>query len=83
MGTGWIPLTANYCGDHHCLDLTTAAGGRTGQIISLLRDDPRRQVVAPGFANWLTGFADDLESGAYTYSDECGELVKTDGDSSS
>jgi cell wall assembly regulator SMI1 len=79
----WIPLTTNYCGDHHCLDMTTAAGSGTGQIISLLHDDPRRQVVAPGFENWLTGFADDLESGAYTYSDECGELVKTDDDPSS
>jgi cell wall assembly regulator SMI1 len=79
----WIPLTTNYTGDHYCLDMTSTPISKTGQIISLLHDAPQRAVVASSFRSWLTGFADDLENGAYTYSEEYDELVKTDVEPSS
>lgn len=53
---GWIPFTYNGAGDHLCLDLTPAAGGAIGQIITVWHDDPERRVVAPSFSAWFSRF---------------------------
>jgi cell wall assembly regulator SMI1 len=55
---GWLPLTANAQGDHHCLDLAPAQDGRNGQVIMVWHDRPDRRVVAASLVEWL----DDLAS---------------------
>jgi cell wall assembly regulator SMI1 len=74
----WIPLSYNGSGDHHCLDLDPAPGGQVGQIITVWHDWEHREVIASNFQAWLEQFADDLESGKYSVSEEYGGLVKLD-----
>lgn len=74
----WIPLTYSGSGDHHCLDLSPAAGGTTGQIIVMWHDDPRRPLIAASFREWLQTFADDLDAGRYVYSKEDRALLPPD-----
>jgi cell wall assembly regulator SMI1 len=61
----WIPIGSNSSGDFICLDLNPAPGGNVGQVISYWHTDPDRKVLANSFRDWLTKFADDLESGQY------------------
>jgi cell wall assembly regulator SMI1 len=62
---GWIPLSGNDSGDSRCLDLAPAPGGRVGQIIRHIHDDPQRSVEADSLIEWFSDFADDLEDGEY------------------
>lgn len=66
---GWIPLTASGNGDHCCLDLAPGPAGQVGQIIEVWHDDSLRNLLAPGFAEWITDYADALEAGEYVYSE--------------
>jgi cell wall assembly regulator SMI1 len=52
----WIPFTHNGTGDHLCLDLDPAVGGRVGQIITLWHDDGVRKKKADSFAQWFFEF---------------------------
>jgi cell wall assembly regulator SMI1 len=71
----WIPLTSNFCGDHHCLDLSPSLRGAEGQIIQMWHDIDIRGIVAPSFKAWLETFADDLEAGHYAYDSTLGQLI--------
>ena len=71
----WIPLTSNFCGDHHCLDLSASLRGSQGQIIEMWHDVDMRPIVAPSFRAWLETFAEDLEAGHYAYDSTLGELI--------
>ena len=54
----WIPFTYNGAGDHLCLDLDPASGGRAGQVIALWHDDGARKKTADSFAQWFAEFVD-------------------------
>lgn len=69
----WIPLTSDFCGDHHCLDLSL--GGSEEQIIMMWHDIDTREIVAPSFKAWLEAFADDLEAGHYAFDPTIGQLI--------
>lgn len=71
----WVPLTYDGMGNHHCLDLDPADGGKVGQVIVMMQDDAYRPVIAPNYADWLEAFAEDLESGVYVYDEEDGGVV--------
>jgi len=72
----WVPLASNQLGDICCLDFDPAEGGRVGQMIKLIRNDPARVVVAADFKAWLDRFAVELHSGLWVYSDEHGGLIE-------
>ena len=72
----WIPLTYSGSGDHHCVDLAPGPLGTPGQIIEMWHDEGSRGVVAPSFEAWLADFANELEAGEFTLSDEYGGLVR-------
>lgn len=72
----WLPFTHDGAGNHLCLDLDPALGGRPGQVIQVWHDSPERIVIAPSFADWFSGFAVDVEAGAYRYDLDLGGLVK-------
>lgn len=55
----WIPFTYNGAGDHLCLDLDPAGGGRAGQVITLWHDDGARKKKADSFAQWFAEFVDN------------------------
>ena len=71
-------MTYNGGGDHHCLDLAPAPGGDVGQIIRMWHDDVARCVEARSFRAWLEAYADELEHGHYSYSDDYGGLMHQD-----
>lgn len=54
----WIPFTYNGMGDHLCLDLDPAGGGRAGQVITLWHDDGARKKKADSFSQWFAEFVD-------------------------
>lgn len=74
----WIPLTYDGAGNHDCLDLDPAPGGKVGQIIEMWHDDAERVLVSPGFKPWLQEFAVGLEAGDYVMSDDYGGLMRKD-----
>lgn len=57
---GWIPLTADGLGDHHCLDLAPSEGGKEGQIILVWHDREERTLVAESLEHWLDQIGQDL-----------------------
>lgn len=57
----WVPITFNGSGDHDCLDLDPAPGGKPGQIIRIWHDDEKRQIIADSFAAWLSAFHTRLD----------------------
>lgn len=65
---GWVPFTADGAGNHLCLDLDPALGGRAGQVVGFDHEFGSRVVQAPGFAQWFADFtratvAPDQEGG--------------------
>jgi cell wall assembly regulator SMI1 len=61
----WIPFVEDGAGNMLCLDLHPEDSGQRGQIIDFWHDGPTRTVVAPTFADWLTGVADAMEAGGF------------------
>jgi cell wall assembly regulator SMI1 len=74
----WIPLTYDGAGNHHCLDLSPGRLGRTGQIIRMWHDDAARDLIAPGYREWLLQLANAFEAGKYKLSEEYGGIVECD-----
>lgn len=74
----WIPLTHIDTGDNHCVDLDPGPKGKRGQIIEIWNDARLRIVVAPSFGQWLSDFANDLETGKFQVCKETGELDRFD-----
>jgi Protein involved in beta-1,3-glucan synthesis len=73
----WLPLTYDGSGNHHCIDLLPAKGGRNGQIISMWHDSGERVILAENYAQWFEHLvrtfeshdADDVfESGEFEFS---------------
>ncbi|KAI0693278.1 hypothetical protein BC835DRAFT_1276215 [Cytidiella melzeri] len=65
---GWIPLIADKGGNYLGVDLSPGDGGAVGQVIVFGRDFDTKVVMyrgdgENGWAKWLSGFVDDLESG--------------------
>lgn len=75
---GWIPLTYDGAGDHHCIDLAPGPRGRAGQIIEMWHDEPARRVVASNVGEWLSRFADALENGDYVFAAADAALLHKD-----
>jgi cell wall assembly regulator SMI1 len=71
----WIPLTYDGSGNHYCLDLSPDEKGKKGQIIRIWHDSPEREFIAPSFAEWMEGFAEDLGNEEYVYSEEWGGII--------
>lgn len=76
--TGWVPITHNGFGDHHCLDLSPATAGAVGQVVAIWHDQPERTVVAPSYTAWLRRLLEDLHCGAVVYSAHENGLVEAD-----
>ncbi|THH31157.1 hypothetical protein EUX98_g3031 [Antrodiella citrinella] len=65
---GWIPLVADKAGNYLGVDMSPGEEGEVGQVIVFGRDFDTKVVMwrgdgPGGWAKWLAGFADDLESG--------------------
>ncbi len=65
--SSWIPITDNENGDHLCLDMAPAKGGKIGQIIEWDHEIGAKCVVAASFQVWLEQLADGIEMGQYRY----------------
>lgn len=57
----WVPISSNGGGDHDCIDMGPASGGKKGQIVCFYHDDETREVVAPSFTEWLVKQLDTSE----------------------
>ena len=75
----WIPFTHDGGGNHLCLDLDPAKGGKLGQVISMWHDSPERELMYSGFSEWLEHVLDGLGSGEIVFDpDEYGALVNAE-----
>lgn len=50
---GWIPFAVSSSGDHLCIDVAPAPGGKAGQVISFYHDLPDREYLATDLVSWL------------------------------
>ncbi len=71
----WIPLLGNSGGDHCCIDLDPPSEGKLGQIITMWHETGAEELLAPSFKDFLTNFAEELNAGVYTYSEDDGGLI--------
>ncbi len=77
--TGWLPISYDGNGNHYCIDLSPAEGGKKGQIIRVWHDSPEREFVANSFTEWIQNFVDDLENDRCVFSEEWnGIMLKED-----
>lgn len=74
----WIPLLGNMGGDHYCLDLDPPPEGQWGQIITMWHEVGVEEVIASSLKEFLARLAEDLNAGAYTYSEEHGLISITE-----
>ncbi len=64
LSKGWVPITKSARGrDFLCLDLDPAPGGVRGQIIEYIADDSARPLVAKSFADLLSLYFDQAQTG--------------------
>lgn len=56
----WLPFLEGPSGDYLCVDMAGTFGGRPGQLIDFVHNDPTRTIVAPNLASWLECYADLL-----------------------
>jgi cell wall assembly regulator SMI1 len=63
----WIPITYNESGDHVCVDLDPAKGGRIGQVIDWWHERGATSVLADSFTEWLAALAQRLKTGHYRF----------------
>ena len=64
----WVPVL-DADGDKLVIDLDPGPAGRVGQVVRFYNSDPDRPVVAPSFAAWLSGLAEELVGGRFTLGD--------------
>ena len=69
MHQAWIPFTYNGGGDHYCLDLAPTSSGKKGQVITMIHDDAKRQLLGESFEAWVADYVQKLETGFYVYSE--------------
>ncbi len=78
---GWIPIGRSARGrDFLCLDLEPAPGGRSGQIIQLSVDLDDRPLIAPSFADLLSVFFTQLQTGEIEVEDSDDDELDDGGD---
>lgn len=80
ISPGWIPISDNSGGDHLCIDLDPAKGGKVGQLFSYWHEYGAWRIVAPSFTVFLERLLKHLEQGKYAF-DECGQLAPVKGPS--
>lgn len=69
--SGWIPISRSARGrDYLCIDLDPAQGGVQGQIIEYVVDSNERRLIAKSFADLLSLYFVQLQSGELTFDDE-------------
>jgi cell wall assembly regulator SMI1 len=71
---GWLPLTDDGAGNHACVDLDPAEGGRVGQVLAVLADHPRRPLLAGSWAAFLGRQARALEEGDLVATEDRGRF---------
>lgn len=78
----WIPLISDGTGNEYSLTLSSVGIRNSGQIIFIdhevdLEEAEAVNVIADSFQALMTKFADDLDSGSYTFLEDCG-IIPTD-----
>jgi cell wall assembly regulator SMI1 len=76
----WIPITYDGNGNHLCIDLEPARGGRPGQIITMWHDSAERELMYASFTDWLEHILSGVESGEIVFDaeDYCALVDKED-----
>lgn len=72
----WIPFTYDGAGNHLCLDLDPAEGGRSGQVITMSHDDPTRERVAASLGEWFEAYVAGVLAGRYVHAEEYDGIVR-------
>jgi cell wall assembly regulator SMI1 len=55
----WLPMATNTAGDFLCFDISPAAGGKIGQVITLWHDRPNREIAFASVRDMLTKLAEE------------------------
>lgn len=63
----WFPVTHSGSGDHDCIDTDPAEGGISGQVIGFSHETGPERVLAVGFREYLSDYADRLAAGEFRF----------------
>ena len=72
---GWIPFSGDGGGNHLCLDMDPARGGKAGQVISMWHDDATRALIARSLTEFIEIIARDAENGLLAWDEEWGGVT--------
>ena len=78
ISAGWIPISDNSGGDHLCVDLDPAEGGKVGQLFSYWHEYGAWRIVAPSFTVFLERLLNHLARGRYAINKQ-GQLAPVNG----
>jgi cell wall assembly regulator SMI1 len=73
----WIPFCGDGGGNHLCVDMDPADGGRVGQVITMWHDQADRKIVADTLTEFIEIIAQDFEDGELTWDEEWGGVYET------
>ena len=73
--TKWVPFAADGGGDCFVIDLGPVEGGAVGQLVTHSHETGEHYILAKSLTDYLSGIADGMESGKYSYDNEEGVLV--------
>lgn len=68
----WVPFCGDGGGNHLCIDLDPAPGGRVGQVIEMWHDDPQRVVIASSLQDYFSQIATEMAAGRLYWSEDYG-----------
>lgn len=73
----WIPIGADFDGNHLCVDLDGCLGGVPGQVLVYMHDDSERTIVAPSLGAYLEALLRACRDEVLVYHEEEGFRLTT------
>lgn len=73
----WVQFLTSPNGSGLCWNSGWGERARRGEVLEYWTNDGDRDVMAPGFDDWLNALVDSMEAGRWHYDDEA-QLVKDD-----
>jgi cell wall assembly regulator SMI1 len=68
----WIPVGSDFDGNFLCVDLEGCFGGKPGQVLVFMHDEPERKVVAPSLGSYLEVLLQACRAGVLAYDEDEG-----------
>ena len=68
----WIPVGADFDGNHLCVDLQGCFGGVSGQVLVFMHDERERNIMAPSLGAYMEALLQACRAGVLAYDEDEG-----------